>query len=88
MGINEELWDFPCDYTLKVMGAAHHPMLEIVCEIIERHITDWDRSQTSLKNSRTGKYISVTAFIRLEHKAQVEAIYSELDAREEVAWKL
>jgi len=86
--LTEELWDFPCDYQLKVMGAAEHPMEEIVVEIVERHITSFERSSVSSRPSRTGKYVAITASFVFTHKEQVEGVYADLDARPEVAWKL
>lgn len=87
-GIVEELWDFPCDYDLKVMGGAHHPMEEIVVEIVERHVSNFDRRNVRSRMSRTGKYISITASFTFTHKDQVEGVYADLNARSEVAWKL
>jgi len=88
VSINEDLWDFPCDINLKVMGLSHHPMVEIVTEIVERHVTGFDRSTILVKNSKKGKYISITATVSLTHKHQVEGIYADLEKREEIAWKL
>ena len=88
MSITEELWEFPCDIQLKVMGLSHHPLADIVVEIVEKHVTLFDRTSVTTKNSRTGKYISVTATVSLTHKIQVDGIYAELNSRDEVAWKL
>ena len=88
MSINEDLWDFPCEIKLKVMGLSHHPLEVIVTEIVERHVTGFDRSTLLVKSSKQGKYISITATVSLTHKHQVERIYTDLDKRDEVAWKL
>ena len=88
VSINEELWTFPCEINLKVMGLSHHPLDVIVTEIIEKHVSGFDRSTILIKNSKQGKYISVTAIVSLTHKHQVEGIYADLDKRDEVAWKL
>ena len=86
--LNESLWEFPCDYDLKVMGAAEHPMQEIVVDIVSRHVENFDHSKVKSRPSRTGKYVSITASFVFTNKEQVEAVYAELDARSEVAWKL
>lgn len=84
-GINEELWDFPCQYDLKVMGRAKHPMADIVADIVERYIESFDRQQhLSSRASRNGNFIAITASFTLTHKDQVEGIYRELSLREEI----
>ncbi|MBL4794691.1 MAG: DUF493 domain-containing protein [Pseudomonadales bacterium] len=88
MSINETLWEFPCTIQLKAMGLSHHPLGDIVIEIVEKHIPNFDRSTLSIKDSKKGKYISVTVTVPLTNKSQVEGIYADLDKRDEVAWKL
>ncbi|MBV1881615.1 MAG: DUF493 domain-containing protein [Pseudomonadales bacterium] len=88
MSINEDLWDFPCEIKLKVMGLSQHPLSDILTEIVEKHVTGFDRSTLSTRDSKQGKYISITATVPLTHKSQVEGIYADLDKREEIAWKL
>jgi len=88
-GINEDLWDFPCQYDLKVMGAARHPLDEIVAEIVERFIEDFDRTQhIKSKASRNGKFVSITASFTLTHKDQVEGIYEALSLCKEISLTL
>lgn len=88
MSINEELWDFPCDIQLKVMGLSHHPMGDIVTEIVEKYVNNFDRTTLSVRTSKKGKYIAVSVTVSLTHKHQVTSIYADLDKRDEVAWKL
>lgn len=88
MGINEKLWDFPMDYNLKVIGKADSPLVEIVQEIISRHVENFDADRITSKNSRNGQYLSLTIWMRLTSKEQMENLYAELGAREEIAWTL
>lgn len=81
MAIREELWDFPHDMQLKVMGAADAPLEEAVIEILETHLGDFDRhAHLSSKPSTKGTFVSLTASITVRDKQQVEAIYRDLDA--------
>ena len=43
MAIREDLWDFPHDMQLKVMGAADAPLEDAVADILEQHVADFDR---------------------------------------------
>lgn len=87
-GINPDLWEFPCEHNLKVMGSSQAPMASIVTEIVRKHAADFDESRITIKESRTGKYHSITAIVRLTNKEQVENIYRELGEHEHVAWTL
>jgi len=88
MGIQEHLWEFPCVHSIKVMGLASHPMVDIVIEILDKHRAEFDRSTITSRSSSSGKYTSITAEVRFTHKEQVEAIFLELHEREEVKLSL
>ncbi|OUR88553.1 hypothetical protein A9Q81_23440 [Gammaproteobacteria bacterium 42_54_T18] len=83
-GINESLWEFPCEHNFKVMGLSQHPLSKVVTEVIKTHAPDFDESRITVKNSSSGKYLSVTAYVQIEDKQQLEAIYIALDKRTEV----
>ncbi len=87
-GINEQLWQFPCEYHLKVMGHAEHPLTEIVSEIAAKHIHDFDATRITTRSSSNGKYISITAIFTLQNKTQIEQLYLELHTRKEILWTL
>ena len=87
-GLNEQLWQFPCEYPLKVMGNAEHPLVDIVRDIVTRHIHDFDPAQITHRLSSTGKFISVTATMNIDNKTQIEQLYLELHMRKEILWTL
>jgi putative lipoic acid-binding regulatory protein len=88
MGITEQLWDFPVEFTLKTIGHADAPLTEIVTEIVSRYVKDFDASTISLKASAKGSYVSVTACMRFEDKAQVEGVYRDLNDHDAIVWSL
>jgi putative lipoic acid-binding regulatory protein len=83
-GINESLWEFPCEHNFKVMGLSKYPLSEVVAEVVSIHAPDFDATRITIKNSSSGKYLSVTAYVQVENKQQLEAIYIALDKRIEV----
>ncbi len=87
-GLNEELWQFPCEYHLKVMGSTEYPLVEIVSEITAKHIHNFDPTRISTRTSSTGKFISVTAILQIDNKTQIEQLYLELKTRKEILWTL
>jgi len=66
------------------MGLSHHPLNEVVIEVIRAHAPDFDETRISIKQSSSGKYLSITAHVTIQDKQQLEAIYIALDKRTEV----
>jgi len=75
----DEMIDFPCDYTFKVMGKSDILIIEDVIkkmeEIIEREI---NRELISLKESSGGKYNSYTIRVFLKEAEELKKIYEYL----------
>lgn len=81
MTINEHLWEFPHEMTLKVMGAADSPLEQAVVAILTQHLEDFDpNAHISVTPSTKGNYISVNARIIVRHRDHVTRIYAELNA--------
>lgn len=77
---NEELWQFPMDYPVKIMGEAQHPMRAVVVEILTRHIPGFNPDTLSERPSSSGKYVSITATVHVERKEQINAMYADFAA--------
>jgi putative lipoic acid-binding regulatory protein len=84
----ETLLEFPCTFPIKAMGAADSEIEAVVWEILERHVPDLDPNAVTTRASSGGKWLAVTARIRAESKAQLDAIYRELSAHELVVYAL
>ena len=74
----DEVMQFPCDYPLKVMGFTEGPFRESVLEIIERHVPDLDISKIRSRDSRSGKYVSLTIPFTATSREQLDALYQDL----------
>jgi len=86
--IEESLIDFPCDFPVKVMGAAlpeFHTCIEVIAK---KHDSEFIPEETKQKNSKTGKYVSLTLNIHAKDKAQLDALYQALTDHELVLWAL
>lgn len=71
-----ELLEFPCSFTYKVMGQAKPELVDQVVEVIQRHAPgDYT---PSVKPSSKGNYHSVSITINATHIDQVETLYKEL----------
>lgn len=84
----ESLIEFPCEFPVKVMGAAipeFHACIEVIAK---KHDDEFISDETKQNMSKTGKYVSLTLNIRAKDKAQLDAIYQELTDHELVLWAL
>ena len=72
-------FQFPCPYSLKVMGKNTHEFYSVVSAIIERHVAKGSEISYSSRTSSGDKYLSITATFTMERRAQMEAIYEDLN---------
>ncbi|ARZ01876.1 hypothetical protein AXW38_12195 [Yersinia ruckeri] len=71
-----ELLEFPCSFTYKVMGIAEPQLVDQVVEVVQRHAPgDYT---PEVKPSSKGNYHSVSITINAVHIDQVEILYEEL----------
>ena len=74
----DEIMEFPCEFPLKVMGDNEGVFRETVLAIVQRHVPDLDASRVESRESRSGKYTSLTIPFTAESRAQLDALYQEL----------
>ncbi len=84
----ESLIDFPCNFPVKVMGSAIPEFHQRILEIALKHDPSFNTDKTKQRNSKTGKYTSLTLNIHAENKQQLDALYQELTSCELVLWAL
>ena len=72
--------EFPCDYPIKVMGENAEDFRDMVVEIMEVHAPGFDREAITVRDSRTGKWLSVTVTITATGEEQLKAIFEDLKA--------
>ncbi len=73
--------EFPCErYPIKVIGEAGDSFSELVIEIIQRHVPDFDASTLLVRDSRNGRFLSVQVLITATSVEQLQAIHSDLKA--------
>ena len=79
---NKELWVFPCQFSFKAMVLAIADIDTHVISAIQKHAPG--NYSAELKESKGGKYLSVTVKIHLRSKEQLDNIYKEVHAVEGV----
>lgn len=75
---------FPCDFPLKIMGRAEPDFDSLVVEIVLRHVGNVREGAISVRESRGGKYVSVTVTVRADSQDQLDGLYRELSAHERI----
>ncbi|RMG31318.1 MAG: DUF493 domain-containing protein [Gammaproteobacteria bacterium] len=75
---------FPCDFPIKVMGRASSSFELKVVEIVRRHVPDLGEGAVRSRLSREGKFVSITVTIRARSREQLDALYRELTADEDI----
>jgi putative lipoic acid-binding regulatory protein len=77
---DDTLLEFPCDFPLKVMGAAADDFATAVCAVVVKHAPDFDAATVEMRASSGGKYVSLTCTVRATSKTQLDDLYRELTA--------
>lgn len=73
-----ELWQFPMEYPIRMIGEAGDALLNDIKLILAQHVPDFDLEAIQITPSRTGKYHSVYAVLPLTHHEQVNQLYAAL----------
>lgn len=76
--------EFPCTFPIKVMGRSEDDFGALVVEIVRRHAPELDESLVTLRQSRGGRYTSVTVSVTARSRSQLDAIYRDLSGHERI----
>ncbi len=74
----DALFQFPCDFPIKVMGRESESFRTLTLAIIERHAGALAADRISERMSSKGRFLALTYTIRAESRAQLDTIYQDL----------
>jgi hypothetical protein len=74
------LLEFPCDFPLKVMGAAADGFAQSIAGVVQKHAPDFDPGTMETRPSRGGNYLGLTCTLRATSQEQLDALYRELSS--------
>jgi len=80
----EALLQLPCHFPIKVMGLASAQFEQTIVEIVQRHAPELTLDSVRGRHSRGGKYLALTVTIVAQSREQLDAIYRELTACQQV----
>jgi uncharacterized protein len=74
------LLTFPCAFPIKAMGRSDSGFEATALEIVRRHAPDFNTDSMRSAVSRKGNYLSITFVVPATSQDQLDAIYLELTA--------
>ena len=80
----QDVFKFPCAFPVKAMGYNTAEFEMLVVTIVRRHAPDLADHAVSSRLSANGKYRSVTATFTAHSREQLNALYAELSAHNQV----
>jgi uncharacterized protein len=86
--MNESLLQFPCEFPIKAFGPADVEFEALVIGIVRRHAPNLTEGSINNRESRGGKYQSITVTIRATSQAQLDSIYRDLSSDPRVLMSL
>lgn len=84
----ESLIEFPCAFPIKIMGVATEEFQNRIREIVRSHAPETPDSAFRKVESKTGKYVSITATITAVDREQLDNLYREITSCDLVKWAL
>jgi uncharacterized protein len=80
----DALFNFPCDFPLKVMGRRTDDFRSLVLGIVQKHVGSVSADKIEERPSKDGNYLSLTCTFTANSRAQLDALYVELTSCERV----
>jgi putative lipoic acid-binding regulatory protein len=80
----ETLFEFPCQFPIKVMGAVGEDLKAIVLEALKTVGVATEHVKMDERSSQGGGYLSVTATFEATSKQQLDELYQLLTAHPSV----
>lgn len=82
--MSDTLFNFPCQFPLKVMGRRSDDFRSIVIGIVQKHAGTIESHQIEERPSKDGNYLSLTCTFEAHSREQLDALYRELTSCERV----
>lgn len=75
---------FPCDFTIKIMGRSDSNFEKIALAIVKQHFPDFNQAHAQQKSSKDNNFLSLSITVYAESKPQLDALYRELTSVKEI----
>jgi hypothetical protein len=85
---DETALEFPCRFPIKMMGRDTPEFRTTARALVEKHAGEVADDAVQAATSRNGRFVSVTVTITATSKRQLDAIYREVTAHEDILMAL
>jgi putative lipoic acid-binding regulatory protein len=85
---DDTLLEFPCDFPIKIMGRESHEFQVLARELVEKYTGALPDDSVVSSLSRNGSFVSVTVTVTAQSQQQLDEIYRELTAHDDVLMAL
>lgn len=72
------LIEYPCDFTIKIIGTKSSTFEEEIRQIIYKHFANGRAIEITTKNSKQNNYLAISATVHAKSQEDLDALYMEL----------
>ena len=76
----ESLIEYPSDFPIKVMGAAHADFAVTILEVVKQHDPTFHEGRMEYRPSSKGTYLGLTVTVRATSREQLDNLYRALSS--------
>lgn len=85
---SESVIEFPCAFPIKMMGRDTPTFRELAQTLVEKHVGPVAETAIQTNQSSNGNFVSVTITVTASSQAQLDDIYREVSAHDDVLMAL
>ena len=85
---DESIMTFPCSFPIKLMGRETNEFRQTARELVEKHTGPLEDDAIESSLSRNGRFVSVTVTVIAESREQLDNIYRDATAHDDVIMAL
>ena len=71
----QNLFTFPCDFPIKIMGDVNAELEKLVHETLHQHVQNPKTIKLNTRHSKDKNFISITAIFEAHSKEQLDTLY-------------
>jgi putative lipoic acid-binding regulatory protein len=84
----DSVLEFPCEFAIKVMGKATERFETAVYNIIKQNVNELKENAITTRPSGKGNYLAITVTIEAQSQDQLDTIYQQFTACDQVLMAL
>lgn len=80
----QSLMEFPCNFTIKIIGTHSEIFLNEILQIIKTHFPEFDPSTLVSKSSKESNYLALSATVTALNQKMLDSLYQDLTKHPDV----